>query len=185
LLSPPSVIDDALSLDGNSETIPYSRLRPLAAQFKTLDSQAKEATLSFVNLLGSETEYGVDALERFRDLCEVSSLSSIPPSLPPLHALTPFFLQPNPQGRQLVANIDAREPSLLHLSLFDPSDPSSSTSHESSINVSLVREGLARIDVKSRSRSAYPGVVKALDEALKEAKRTRAGAYELGDVFDD
>ncbi|KAL8292267.1 hypothetical protein RQP46_001733 [Phenoliferia psychrophenolica] len=143
---------------GNSETIPFSRLRPLAPQFKGLEGQAKEATLSFVNLLGSETEYGLDALDRFRDLCE---------------------------GRQLVANIDARDPNLLHLSLFDPADPSSSMAHESSINVALVREGLARIDVRSRFRSAYPAVVKALDEALKEAKRSRAGAYELGDVLED
>ncbi|KAK4705914.1 staphylococcal nuclease domain-containing protein 1, partial [Phenoliferia sp. Uapishka_3] len=144
---------------GNSEVIPFSRLRPLAPQFKALDGQAKEATLSFVNLLGSETEYGADAMDRFRDLCE--------------------------QGRQLVANIDARDSNLLHLSLFDPEDPSMSMGHESSINVSLVREGLARIDVRSRFRSAYPAVVKALDEALKEAKRTRAGAYELGDVLED
>lgn len=89
------------------------------------------------------------------------------------------------QGRQLVANIDARDPALLHLSLFDPSNPSSLASHESSINVQLVREGLARIDPRSRFRNAYPGVVRALEEATKEAKRNRAGAYELGDIFDD
>lgn len=89
------------------------------------------------------------------------------------------------QGRQLVANIDAREPTLLHVSLFDPADPSSLASHESSINVSLVREGLARIDTRSRFRNAYPGVVKALEEAQKEAKRSRSGAYELGDVLED
>ncbi|KAM0752525.1 hypothetical protein T439DRAFT_324618 [Meredithblackwellia eburnea MCA 4105] len=150
---------DVIYIDyGNSETIPFSRLRPLAPQFKGLDGQAKEATLSFVTLLGSETEYGLEALDRFRDLCE---------------------------GRQLVANIDARDTNLLHLSVFDPSDPSSSTAHEASINVQLVREGLARIDTRSRFRGAYPSVVKALDEALKEAKRSRAGAYELGDVLED
>ncbi|KAI5475177.1 transcription factor (Snd1/p100) [Pseudohyphozyma bogoriensis] len=150
---------DIIYIDyGNTEIIPFSRLRPLAPQFKGLDAQAKEATLSFVHLLGSETEYGPDALDRFRDLVE---------------------------GRQLVANIDAREANLLHLSLFDPADPSASTAHEASINVSLVREGLARIDKGSRFRGAYPSVVRALEEAVKEAKRSRAGAYELGDIFDD
>ncbi|GAA5892084.1 hypothetical protein JCM5296_004053 [Sporobolomyces johnsonii] len=143
---------------GNSEILPYSRLRPLAAQFKSLEGQAKEATLSFVSLLDWRTEYGQDAMDRFRELCE---------------------------GQNLVANIDARDPNLLHLSLFDPADPASLTSHESSINVQLVREGLARIDRRSRFRDAYPGVVRALDAAQAEAKRGRYGAYEMGDVLED
>jgi staphylococcal nuclease domain-containing protein 1 len=130
----------------------------LANQFKTLEGQAKDASLSFVNLLDWRTEYGQDAMERFRELCE---------------------------GQTLVANIDHREPNQLYLSLFDPSDPTSLTSHESSINVQLVREGLARIDRKSRLRDAYPGVVKALEQASKEAKRGRYGAYELGDILED
>lgn len=57
--------------DGNSEVVPYSNLRPLASQFKSLEGQAKEATLSFVNLLDWRTEYGQDAMDRFRELCEV------------------------------------------------------------------------------------------------------------------
>lgn len=138
---------DVLYIDyGNSETVPFSRLQPLSPQLKTLEPQSKEATLSFVTLLDSSTEYGPDALNLFKDLCE---------------------------GQQLVANIDARENTLLHLSLFDPKNPSASMSHESSINVLLVREGLARIDMRSRFRGAYPAVVKALDEAVKEAKRSR------------
>ena len=84
-----------------------------------------------------------------------------------------------------MANIDARDKDVLQLSLFDPADPSSLSSHESSINVQLVREGLARIDKGSKLRSAYPGVVKALEQAKAEAKRSRSGAYELGDALDD
>lgn len=141
--------------DGNTETLPFSRLRPLPAEFKTLEGQAKDATLSFVSLLDWRTEYGEDARARFSELCE---------------------------GQQLVANIDQRDPNLLHLSLFDPNDPAALSAHENSINVQLVREGLARIDKRSRFRAAYPNVVKALDVAQQEARRTRAGAYELGDV---
>ncbi|GAA5853221.1 hypothetical protein JCM3766R1_000199 [Sporobolomyces carnicolor] len=146
---------------GNSEVVPYSNLRPLASQFKSLEGQAKEATLSFVNLLDWRTEYGQDAMDRFRELCE---------------------------GQTLVANVDHRDAvgqQLLHLSLFDPSDPASLASHESSINVQLVREGLARVDRRSRLREAYPGVVRALDLAVGEAKRGRYGAYELGDILED
>lgn len=141
--------------DGNVEVLPFSRLRPLAAQFKSLEGQAKEATLSFVSLLDWRTDYGADSIERFREICE---------------------------GQQLVANIDAREANLLHLSLFDPADPNSLSAHENSINVQLVREGLARIDQRSRLRAAYPQVVKALDAAKDEARRRRLGAYEMGDV---
>lgn len=101
------------------------------------------------------------------------------PSLPIPLSLNPLLPL---QGQTLVANIDHRDSSSLHLSLFDPSDPSSLASHESSINVQLVREGLARIDKRSRLREAYPGVVRALDRAQEEARRGRYGAYELGDV---
>lgn len=140
---------------GNSEIVPFSRIRSLPQNFKALDGQSKEAALSFVLLLGSETEYGAEALERFKDLCE---------------------------GRQLVANIDHRENNLLHLSLFDPSNSTTSISPESSINLLLVSEGLARIDKRSKLREAAPKI--ALEAALVQAKRSRAGAYELGDYLD-
>lgn len=95
-----------------------------------------------MTLLGSETEYGLDALDRFRELCEVRSSRFCRDAM-----LTSLI-----QGHQLVANVDARDTNLLHLSLFDPADPSSLSSHDASINVSLVRDGLARIDTKSRFR---------------------------------
>lgn len=56
---------------GNSEVVPHSNLRPLDVRFKTLPPQAKEATLSFVKLLSSDSEYGEEALERFRSLVDV------------------------------------------------------------------------------------------------------------------
>lgn len=142
---------------GNSETLAFDRLRPLDAKFKSLPPQAKEAQLSFVTLLGPETEYGAEAVDLFRHLCE---------------------------GRSLVANIDKKDASSVSLTLFDANVNLAQTSVDS-INVDLVRNGLARIDRRSPLRSAYPNVVKALDEAQREAKRNRAGAYELGDIFDD
>lgn len=147
----------SMPTDGNTEVIPYSRLRPLAAQFKALEGQAKDATLSFVSLLDWRVEtYGEEAKERFIELC---------------------------LGQQLVANVDDRQPNgVLSLSLFDPADPNSLASAGNSLNVQLVREGLARIDRRSRLRDAYPEVCKALERAKDEARRSRAGCYELGDV---
>ncbi|MBW0476193.1 hypothetical protein O181_015908 [Austropuccinia psidii MF-1] len=143
---------------GNSEIVSYANLRSLDARFKSLPPQAKEAALSFVKLLGSQSEYGQEAHDRFRSLVE---------------------------GRTLVANIDYRDPTQngrLHLSLYEPEDSPSVTS---SLNHTLVREGYASIDMRAPYRNAYPDKYLALEEAKMEAKRNRAGAYEFGDAFDD
>jgi staphylococcal nuclease domain-containing protein 1 len=56
---------------GNSEVVAHGNIRSLDPRFKSLPAQAKEATLSFVKLLGPDTEYGQEALDRFRSLVEV------------------------------------------------------------------------------------------------------------------
>jgi len=143
---------------GNSEVVPHSNIRSLDPRFKSLPPQAKEATLSFVKLLGPDTEYGQEALDRFRSLVE---------------------------GQTLGANVDYRDPSQngrLHLSLYDATDSRTSTS---SLNHRLVREGYALINLKAPYKSAYHEQYSALEEAKKQAKRDRAGAYEFGDAFDD
>jgi staphylococcal nuclease domain-containing protein 1 len=52
------------------ETLSYDEIRPLDNQFRKLEPQAKEATLSFIKLLGNESEYGAEAVDRFRQLAE-------------------------------------------------------------------------------------------------------------------
>ncbi|KAH9448966.1 hypothetical protein MJO29_009850 [Puccinia striiformis f. sp. tritici] len=143
---------------GNSEVVSHSNIRSLDPRFKSLPPQAKEATLSFVKLLGPDTEYGSEALDRFRSLVE---------------------------GQTLVANIDYRDPTQngrLHLSLYDTADSPTSTS---SLNHRLVREGYALINLRAPYKSAYQDQYSALEDAKKEAKRNRAGAYEFGDAFED
>jgi staphylococcal nuclease domain-containing protein 1 len=58
-----------------SETLSYDDLRPLDDNFRKLEPQAKDATLSFVKLLGKESEYGGEAWDRFRQLAEVRSFN--------------------------------------------------------------------------------------------------------------
>ncbi|OAV88251.1 hypothetical protein PTTG_01501 [Puccinia triticina 1-1 BBBD Race 1] len=143
---------------GNSEVVPHGNIRSLDPRFKSLPPQAKEATLSFVNLLGPDTEYGQEAMDHFRSLVE---------------------------GQTLVANIDYRDPSQngrLHLSLYDTANSPTATS---SLNHRLVREGYALINLKAPYRPAYQEQYTALENAKQEAKRKRAGAYEFGDAFDD
>lgn len=110
-------------------------------------------------MLGPESEYHAEAIDRFRTLCE---------------------------GRKLVANIDHKEGSLVHLRLMDPTDPAAQHDPLACINADLVREGVAAIDRKNcRYLAAYPHLVKKLQEAVAGAKRDRLGMFEFGDVEED
>ncbi|KAI9456612.1 transcription factor [Russula earlei] len=144
---------------GNQDTIGFADIRPLDAKFRTLAGQAHDARLSFVKLVGEESEYRQDAVNRFRQLCD---------------------------GRKLVANVDHKEGSTLHLRLIDPADPTTADDPLASINVDLVREGLASIDRKGcKYLSSYSQVQKKLQEAVAGAKRDRYGMFEFGDVEED
>ena len=113
-------------------------------------------SFSFVKLAGPETDYHTEAVDRFRLICE---------------------------GRKLVANIDHREGTLLHLRLIDPSNPSVTSDPLACVNADLLSEGLALIDRKGcKYLSSYPQVAKKLESSVAEAKRDRAGMFEFGDV---
>ncbi|KAH7913925.1 hypothetical protein BJ138DRAFT_1215342 [Hygrophoropsis aurantiaca] len=144
---------------GNQDTVGFQNIRPLDPKFRSLPGQAHDARLSFIKLVGSNSEYHTEAIDRFRLLCE---------------------------GRKLIANIDHKEGSILHLRLMDPNDPSAAEDPLACINADLLREGLAAIDRKDcRYLSVYPQVVKKLQEAVAGAKRDRLGMFEFGDVEED
>ncbi|KAI0051169.1 transcription factor [Auriscalpium vulgare] len=144
---------------GNQDTVGFQNIRPLDPKFRSLPGQAHEARLSFIKLVGPESEYHQEAIDRFRSLCE---------------------------GRKLVANIDHKEGSLLHLRLIDPADPAVADDPLASINAELLAEGVAAIDRKGcKYLGAYPQVVKKLQESVGHAKKARAGMFEFGDVEED
>ena len=112
-----------------------------------------------MKLVGEDSEYRQDAVDRFRHLCD---------------------------GHKLVANVDHKEGPTLHLRLIDPADPATAEDSLASINVDLVREGLASVDRKGcKYLSSYPQVLKKLQEAVSGAKRDRYGMFEFGDVEED
>lgn len=112
-----------------------------------------------MKLVGPDSDYHEEAIDRFRSLCE---------------------------GRKLVANIDHKEGSLLHLRLMDPADPAAAHDPLACINADLLGEGLAAIDRKNcRYLASYPQVVKKLQESVQLAKRSRLGMFEFGDVEED
>ncbi|KAI9442378.1 transcription factor [Lactarius indigo] len=128
---------------GNQDTIGFTNIRPLDPKFRTAD------LCSFVKLVGEESEYRQEAVDRFRQLCD---------------------------GRKLVANVDHKEGSTLHLRLIDPADPATAEDSLASINVDLVREGLASVDRKG---------CKYISSPSHGAKRDRYGMFEFGDVEED
>lgn len=127
---------------GNEELLHFSRIRPLPLAYTQIKPFSQDAQLSFVALLDPiSSEYGMEAIERFKDYCE---------------------------RRNLVAVVDLRESTVWHLSLFDPQNAKSA---DQSINIALVRDGLARIDARSRLREVAPKA--ALQAAIVDAKRSR------------
>jgi len=161
---------------GNQDTVGFSNIRPLEPRFRSLPGQAHDARLrfaanlhlnvhltdqsaSFVKLVGPESDYHAEAIDRFRAICE---------------------------NRKLVANIDHKEGQTLHLRLIDPLNPVVEGDPSACINADLVAEGLASVDRKGcKYLASYPQILKKLHTSVLEAKRDRAGMFEFGDVEED
>ena len=150
---------DILFIDyGNSETLPWSSLRPLPAQFSTqkLKPQAIDACFSFLQFPKS-TDYLSDACA---------------------------WVEGRTAGRQLVASVDAEErDGMLWVMLFDPEVEEGEGGKEESINSEIVGEGLA---VVKRDLKGWEGgrgdVVRVLRAKMEEAKREKRGVWEYGEV---
>jgi staphylococcal nuclease domain-containing protein 1 len=147
---------------GNSETLPWTALRPLTQpQFNVqkLRPQAVEAALSFLQF-PTQPDYLEDAKE---------------------------WLTSRTGGRQLVANVDAqaaeKEGGMLYVTLFDPER---SESGKESVNADVVGEGWAMVARKLRpwERADKEGLT-TLKEKETIAREGRKGVWEYGDLTED
>jgi len=139
---------------GNSEKLPFSRLRPLSQpQFQTtkLMPQAIDALLSFIQF-PTALHYAQESVDALGQMTS---------------------------GKQLVANVDyIGSDGTLCLTLYDPKQSDRS---ESSINAELVSEGLAMVALKLRPfERAYPAKLNTLKEREALAKEERKGMWEYG-----
>ena len=144
---------------GNSETIPWARLRSLSQpQFSVqkLKPQASEAVLSLLQF----------------------------PTSPEYLAEAVGFVGAQTFDRQLVANVDHVAPEgTLHVTLLDPS---ASKNLEESINSDVIREGLAMVPKKLKPWERAAGDSLAhLRKLEEEAKEGRKGMWEYGDLTED
>ena len=143
---------------GNSEHIPWSRLRPLTQQqFSTqkLKPQASDAVLSFIQLPGS-AQYLPDAVSFIGEITE---------------------------GRELVANVDYISPEgTLTITLMSPKAPTM----DESINAQVIEEGLAMVPKKLKAwEKAATDTLASLKKIEEEAKKERRGMWEYGDLTED
>lgn len=146
---------------GNSETVPYARLRPLSQpQFSpssALKPQASEAVLSFLQF-PTQAEYLSEAVD---------------------------FIARETADRQLVANVDHADGKTgeLYVTLFDPKE---SSKVEQSINADVVGGGFAMVARKLRPFERGAGdVLEKLRGREKEAKENKWGIWEYGDITED
>ena len=151
---------DVLYIDyGNSESLSWSRLRPLTQpQFSTqkLKPQASDAVLSFLQL-PNQKDYMNDAID---------------------------FLTQLTAEKELVANIDYLSPDgTLHITLFDPK---TSGSEEESFNADMVAQGFAMVGKKLMGwEKARADTVETLKTKQVEAENERKGMWEYGDSTED
>ncbi|KAL2062404.1 hypothetical protein VTL71DRAFT_6670 [Oculimacula yallundae] len=144
---------------GNSEKIPWSRLRPLSQpQFSTqkLRGQAVDAVLSLMQF-PTNVDYLQDAVAYITDVTA---------------------------GAHLVANVDYTAPEgTLYVTLYDEK---TSTSLKESINSDIVAEGHAMVPRKLKPwERGFGDVIKALREKEEQAIQDRRGLWEYGDLRED
>lgn len=149
---------------GNSETMPWSQLRPLESQFSTqrLKPQATDAVLSFVQLPTSDM-YLQDAVGFIADLTE---------------------------GRNLVGCFDFvdTKDNVSYITIFDPKASSDGPARDESVNREVLRAGHAMVPRKLRAwerSKVFESHLASLREAEKEAKEARKGMWEYGDITED
>ena len=148
---------------GNSETQPWSALRPLDADrfgVQKLKPQAVDAALSFVQFPTSP-EYLAESCKMIDEIT---------------------------YDRALVAMVDFNDTrdNLLYVTLVDPNEASGSGSRLKSLNAEVVSEGLAMAPKKLKPfERAATDVLKDLREREAQAKEERRGMWEYGDLTED
>ncbi|KAL8792464.1 MAG: hypothetical protein Q9195_004920 [Heterodermia aff. obscurata] len=152
---------DILFIDyGNSESLPWSSLRPLSQpQFSVqeLKPQATDAALSFLQFPTAQ-EYLADGVN---------------------------FIGSTMANKELVASVEATDKDgTLWITLFDPK--SESKEEDESLNKKIVSEGFAMVAKKLRSWELGRGkVLQSLKAKEEEAKSERRGMWEYGDLTED
>lgn len=159
-------IAEVLFVDyGNSEKVPWGSLRALdQGQFgvQRLKAQAIDASLSFVQL-PTGADYFEDAVGLIAEITE---------------------------GKRLVACfdfVDSKE-NISYITLYDPKSNNELPGPNDSVNKEIVASGYGMVPKKLKTwerSKAFEPYLKHLQEVEKEAKASRQGMFEYGDITED
>lgn len=150
---------------GNQEVVPYSRLRPLPPSVHSVPGLAQLCSLAFVKVPCLDEDYGQEAAEYLSEL----TLG-------------------NP--REFRAMIEEKDTSagktkgqgtgtVLLVTLVD-------VEAGSSINAAMLKAGLARLEKRNRwDTMERKSAIDNLEEFQEEAKTSRSGMWEYGDIQSD
>lgn len=150
---------------GNSEKIPWSKLRPMdQPQFSVqkLKPQAIDASLSFVQL-PTGADYFEDAIGFMAEVTE---------------------------GKRLVGSFDFvdNKENLSYITLYDPKTNNELPGLNDSLNKEVVASGYGMVPKKLKAwerSKAFEGYLKHLNDVQSQAKQDRLGMWEYGDITED
>ncbi|OMJ09806.1 hypothetical protein AYI70_g4411, partial [Smittium culicis] len=144
---------------GNLETVPIENIRPLDSKLAVLQPVAIESKLAFLKTPKGD----------YKDEAFAMVAKSV-------------------QGKKLTANIESRSGlgnnQTLYLTLYD-SSIQSNPDISSSINSDIIRAGYATIDKKNSACLRNPAAAEILSKLVADAKRSRNGMWEYGDIESD
>ncbi|RKP24646.1 hypothetical protein SYNPS1DRAFT_33172 [Syncephalis pseudoplumigaleata] len=143
---------------GNSEVVPSERIRPLPTEFTKLPAQSKETTFAFIKVPSRDSDYGDEAYNVVRELVE---------------------------NTELVALVEAKSGSVLHCTFYHARLPAKQRQYERSLNAELLRQGYASVNSKASYARARASAIATLAAIQNNAKRSRNGMWEYGDVAND
>lgn len=150
---------------GNQEIVPYSRLRSLPPSVNSVPGLAQLCSLAFVKVPGLEEDYGQEAAEYLSE----QTLNS---------------------SREFRAMIEEKDTSggktkgqgtgtVLLVTLVD-------VEAGTSINAAMLKAGLARLEKRNRwDTRERKSAIDNLEEFQEEAKTSRKGMWQYGDIQSD
>ncbi|XP_074309223.1 ribonuclease TUDOR 1-like [Silene latifolia] len=150
---------------GNQEVAPYSRLRPLPPSVHSAPGLAQLCSLAFLKVPSLEEDYGQEAAEYLSELTLSSS-----------QKFNVVIEERDTSGGKVKGQGTG---TILLVSLVDEES-------SSSVSAALLKAGLARLEKRRKwDTKERKAVFDELEEFQQEAKTSRSGMWQYGDIQSD
>lgn len=150
---------------GNQEIVPYNRLRPLPPSIHSVPGLAQLCSLAFIKIPSLDEDYGQEAAEYLSEL----TLGT------PREFRAMIEEKDTSTGKTKGQGTGA----VLLVTLVD-------VEAGSSVNAAMLKAGLARLEKRNRwDTNERKSAIDNLEEFQEDAKRSRSGMWEYGDIQSD